>query len=318
VTVQPVCDLCGNPTDGFVCQRCTAETAGYLRHLVDLAGEVETNVARLARYASRGGHRAAPADEVERGPSVVNRRQPVPSFGWPASKDQPKPGALRPSPLPVDLNASARAAHAFNDVTTWARTVAEERGQEIVFSPIVGPRCGRGVGCPHPSCDFIRMQMMVHPAAYAASFLLGQLDWIRHQPFADEANEQLRAAGAVVRRIVDAPAQRLIVGQCDCGAYLYAYEGAATVVCEECRLGWDVQDSRAGLRELLREYLMTAAEAAVLLALFGLAGDRNRCRKTIVMWGLRGLLERRGEYEGDPVYRFGDVLDRAAAREAAA
>jgi hypothetical protein len=55
---QPICDLCGNPTDGYVCDRCTTETAGYLRHVVDLAGEVETNVARLARYATRGGHRA--------------------------------------------------------------------------------------------------------------------------------------------------------------------------------------------------------------------------------------------------------------------
>jgi hypothetical protein len=291
---QPTCDLCGNPTDGFVCPRCTAETAGYLRHVVDLAGEVETNVARLSRYASRGGHRAAPADDVERGPSVVNRRQPVPAFGWPASKDRPKPGALRATALPVDLNASARAAHAFNDVTTWARTVEEERGIQVVVAS------GQ------------------HPAAAAASFLLAQLDWLRHQPYADEANEQLRAAGAVVRRIVDAPPQRLIVGQCDCGAYLYAYEGAATVVCEDCKLRWDVQVSRAGLREALREYLMTAAEAAVLLALFGLAGDRNRCRKTIVMWAVRGRLERRGEFEGDPVYRFGDVLDRAAAREAAA
>jgi hypothetical protein len=284
---QPICDLCGDPTDGHVCRRCTDETKGYLRNVVDLASEVETNVARQARYATRGGHRAAPVDDEDRGPTGVNRRQLVHSFGWPASKDRPRPGALRAGALPVDLNASARAAYAFNDVTTWARTVEEDRGLVVVVAT------GQ------------------HPAAAAALFLIGQLEWIRQQQFADEANEQLRAAGAVIRRIVDAPAQRLIVGQCDCSAYLYAYDGEKAVTCEDCKLRWDVEESREGLREALRGYLMTAAEAAVLLAFFGLAGDRNRCRKTIVMWAQRGRIVSHGEVEGDPAYQFGEILDRA-------
>lgn len=293
MTVQPICDLCGDPTDGYVCRRCTDETAGYLRHVVDLAGEVETNVARQARYATRGGHRAAPAAEEDRGPTTVNRRQLVESFGWPASKDRPKPGGLRSGPLPVDLNASARAAVAFNHVTTWARTIEEDRGLTVTIQP------GQ------------------HPASAAAAFLLDQLDWIRHQPFADEANDQLRAAGAVIRRIVDAPAEREVVGVCDCGAHLYAYKGAATVTCENCKAKWDVESSRKSLREALREYLVTAAEAANLLGFFGLAGDRNRCRKTIVMWGQRGRIQAHGEVDGDPAYRFGEILDRAVQSEGA-
>jgi hypothetical protein len=289
---QPICDLCGDPTDGYVCRRCSEETAKHLRDVVDLAGEVETNVARLARYATRGGHRAALVDVEERGPGVVNRRQLVEAFGWPASKDRPIRGALRATALPVDLNASARATYAFNDVATWARQVEEERAQPVPVLP------GQ------------------HPAAAAAAFLLGQLDWIRHQRFADEANEQLRAAGAVVRRIVDAPAEQEIVGLCDCGVHLYAHKGAATVTCQGCRSRWDVRKSRDGLREALREYLVTAAEAANLLAFFGLAGDRARCRKTINMWAVRGRVLAHGEVEGDPAYRFGDILDRAAARAA--
>jgi hypothetical protein len=290
---QPTCDLCGDPTDRYVCKRCTDETAGYLRNVVDLAGEVETNVARLARYATRGGHRAAPADDEDRGPISVNRRQPVHAFGWPASKDRPKAGGLRVTGLPVDLNASARAAYAFNDVATWARLVEEERGLTVM-----------------PAAD-------QHPAAAAAAFLLGQLDWIAHQQFADEANEQLRAAGAVIRRIVDSPAEQEVVGICDCGAHLYARKGASTVTCEDCKLTWDVAKSRESLREALRGYLMTASEAAVLLAFFGLAGDRNRCRKTIVMWAQRGRIQPHGEVDGGPAYRFGEILDRAA-REAPA
>jgi predicted YcjX-like family ATPase len=63
---------------------------------------------------------------------------------------------------------------------------------------------------------------------------------------------------------------------------------------------------------------MTAAEAAVLLAFFGLAGDRNRCRKTIVMWAQRGRIVSHGEVEGDPAYQFGEILDRAEAPAQAA
>jgi hypothetical protein len=94
---QPICDLCGDPTDGYVCRRCTDETKGYLRNVVDLASEVETNVARQARYATRGGHRAAPVDDEDRGPTGVNRRQLVHSFGWPASKDRPGPARCEPA-----------------------------------------------------------------------------------------------------------------------------------------------------------------------------------------------------------------------------
>jgi hypothetical protein len=57
-------------------------------------------------------------------------------------------------------------------------------------------------------------------------YLLGELGWIRHQPFAAEAFDQLRAAGATIRRIVDSPPEQEIVGRCDCGTYLYARKGA--------------------------------------------------------------------------------------------
>jgi Domain of unknown function (DUF1922) len=267
VTMQPVCDLCGNPTDGYVCQRCSDETRRYLQHVVDLAGEVETNVARLARYAVRGGHRAADVDD---GP--IERQA----------------NGLRPTPLPVDLNASARAAHAFNAVTTWARTVEKDRG-----------------------CTVPAARVAEHPAAVAARFLLQNLDWIRHQPFADEANEQLRAAGAVVRRIVDRPPDEEIVGVCDCGLYLYARRGAATVRCR-CDLVWDVKDSRLSLMDALRDRLVTVAEAATLGALAFPDLQRKKARNLVQSWV---RTDRPNHLIGSPsqdgpVYPFGEILDR--------
>lgn len=263
---QPICDLCGDPTDGYCCRRCTDRAARYLRYVVDLADEVETTVARLARYATRNGRRAAEAEVA--GPKST--------------------GGLRPTPLPVDLNASARAAAAFNSVTTWARHVEEERGGEVPDVPY-----GR------------------HPASVAAAWLLGQFDWLRHQREAEEAFTELMAAGAAIRRVVDAPPEQMVVGVCDCGTHLYARQGASTVVCPDCSARWDVEASREGLREALRGYLVTAAEAAVFLAFFGMTGDRNRSRKTIVMWAQRGLIEAHGQVDGGPAYLFGEVLDRA-------
>jgi hypothetical protein len=265
-----VCDLCGDPTDGYVCRRCSDETSRYVQNVVDLAGEVETNVARLARYAVRGGHRAAEVDD-----------EPV----------ERQANGLRPTPLPVDLNASARAAHAFNTVTTWARAVEEGRG-----------------------CTLPAVPVGEHPAAVAARFLLANLDWVRHQRFADEANAQLRAAGAAVRRIVDRPPDEEIVGRCECGTYLYAYKGASTVTCpnRECGLRWDVETSRQKLWDALPGYLMTASEAALLLMLHAIGNqDRRRWAKTITMWAQRGLITCHGEIEGGPVYLFGDILERA-------
>jgi hypothetical protein len=292
VTLQHTCDLCGNPSDpsAFVCARCSDETAGYLRtswtwprrSRPPWPGSPGTPPGPASSHPS-------PSRTTGPDPTHVNRRQPVGAFGWPASKDRPKKGALRASSLPVDLNASARAAGAFNAVTTWARLVEQERGVQRAGRP--GPRPSRVV---------------------AAQFLIGQLDWIRHQPFADEANEQLRAAGAVIKRIVDAPPEREIVGRCDCETYLYAYKNSETVTCPGCSARWDVAASRQKLWDALPEYLMTASEAALLLMLHGIGKyDRRRWAKTITMWAQRGLIVGHGEMDGRPVYRFADVLERA-------
>lgn len=290
-----LCDLCGDPTDGYCCHRCTRETAGYLTYAADLASEVEITVALLARYAHRGAHRAAPIDDGERPTTWVNRRQPVHVFGWPASVALPERGGLRHTRLPVDLNASARAAHAFADLHAWAQNVLDDRGGDL---PPVPPG--------------------EHPAGVSARYLLGQLDWIRHQQFAAKSFEELRAAGAVIKRIVDSPPERQLVGRCDCRHYLYAYAGATTCTCTECGLRWDVETSRNGLRQAMLDRMVTASEAGLLLAIFGIAGTRRRHAKTITMWAQRGLITVHPPIDSDgPLFLFADVFDRFAARRAA-
>jgi hypothetical protein len=273
--MQTTCDLCGNPTDGYVCERDTTDTARHLGLVVDLAGEVETNVARLARYATRGVRVAAQPD---------------------VEQYDRQPGALRATPLPVDLNASARAAHAFNHVTTWARVVEDDRGVRV---PDV--RVGE------------------HPAAVAAVFLLAHLDWMRHQRLADEAFEQLRAAGATIQRIVDRPPDQELVGVCDCGRYLYVRPRAAEVRCR-CGLAWDVRTSRGTLMETLRDRLVTVAEAATLGVLAFPDLQRERVRKLVASWvrtdrpnHLIGVDMPDPDGRAYQVYPFGEVLDRLSA-----
>lgn len=290
MTIDHQCDLCGNPTDGYVCRADVEQTVPYLQHVVDLAGEVETNVARLARYATRGGRRAAEPDEglVT---ALVNRRQPVMAFGFAASRERQLKNALRAESLPVDLNASARAAVAFNHVTFWARRVETDRGQR-----------------PPP------VRVGEHAAAVAAAWLLGQLEWIRHQEFADLAFEQLRAAGAVIERIVDRPPDEQLVGVCDCGGYLYAWPGQSAVECA-CRLRWEVEASRVSLMDALRGRLVTVAEAATLGVMAYPDLQRQRIRNLVQSWvrpertnSLLGTDSRDGL-----VYSFGEILDRLSA-----
>lgn len=295
MTLDHACAMCGNPVEpsAYVCLACAHRTGERLRG-AELAGEVETTVALLARYAARGGVRTpepVPAD----GPEALRGSQRVVEFAWAASREQPIRGALRPTRLPFDPDASRRAAEAFNDIATWGRAVEGDRGEEV-------PAAARDE----------------HQAAVTAAWLQGHLDWIRHQQFAPEALSDLGAAGDTIRRIVDSPPGQRIAGVCNCGTTMYARENATSVTCPACGLDWVVEDAREHLRDTLRNYLLTAAEAAWMLAFFGLTGDRDRSRKTIVMWAQRGRIQPHGDVEGSPAYLFGDILDRAtrAAQEA--
>ncbi len=297
MSVDYACALCGNPVEpsAYVCSACTSRTSRHLRG-AELAGEVETTVALLARYAARGGARTpepVPAD----GPEALRGSQRVVEFAWAASREVPLRGALRPTRLPFDPDASRRAAEAFNDIATWGRAVEDDRGEEV-------PVATRGE----------------HQAAVTALWLQGQLEWIRHQQFAAEAMADLREAGDTIKRIVDSPPGQRIAGVCNCGVTMYARESATGVTCESCGLDWVVEEAREHLRETLRSYLVTPAEAAWLLAFFGLTGNRDRSRRTIVMWALRGRIESHGEVGGERAYLFGDILERAtrAAQEAIA
>jgi hypothetical protein len=137
------------------------------------------------------------------------------------------------------------------------------------------------------------------------------------------AVEGLSEACRILVRVVDRPPERIVVGQCPCGEYLYAIRAAPAVTCRSCGASYDVDATRAMLRRQLGQTLMTAAEIATLATYLGLTGSRGTTRKLINQWASRGLIAAHGSYHVDDedqadedgvagLFRFGDVIERLA------
>jgi hypothetical protein len=310
-----ICDLCGDPTDATVCRREIRSLAGYLREVIAVAGEVETSVARLARHGDRGGKPAtAPEVEPDEDSEDERRRLPVMAHGWAARLDKPKRGALLATELPYLPGMQKRAYAAINAITTTARDICEARGIEVLMpGPTIGPLCRSGWGCSHPTCDRIRARTIDHPAARAASFLLTQLEWIRHHPDATRIVEELSAAAATLRRCVDRPPTEAYAGPCwedledgRCDFELYAPEGAATVRCGGCGTTHDLGMRRRWLLAEVQDALATAATIAAGLSSLDMPVTSSMIRN----YADRGRIVAHGhDQQGYPMYRVGDVVD---------
>jgi hypothetical protein len=283
MTDQPLCPRpgCGRliHDQAYVDDRCEARLAADLRRVAAVAGEAMVTIAKLGRLGA-GGRRTEPSP-----------------------------------PLPVNLAAAEHHDAAVNTLGTWARHVAEERGAPL---PTV-----RTAPCAHATCASRRLRVSQgptcpgeppeHPTAVLALWLVGQLRWLRHRPEADEAYGDLADACQVLERVVDRPPDRIVVGQCPCGAYLYAVRGAAQVTCGACGTPYAVDETRAMLRRSLDEALFTAAEIATLAGYLGLQARRDMVRHRINVWATRGIVVSHGDLGGAPAYRFGEVIARLMA-----
>lgn len=311
------CVCCGKPMadPGPVCHRpCAHSLAESLREAAGHAEDAWTVIARQARYGGAGGARKVEPEPAETAEDA--RRNPVTTFAWAASVERPRAGALIAEPMPGDLDASARLDDVGNVVTTWARHVCEHRGVELpARRPLLGPLCANGPRCGHASCAGVRYRRPPSALGEAAAWLATQVEWLRARPEAREAFDELGDACRMLARLVDSPPDDLLVGMCDCGTTLYAPPWRTVVECPEkrCKLRWNVEKSRDILRDALREKLFTAAEAAHLAAYWD-ERTSEQIRKLISMWVRpeRRLIEAHGRLGEDPLYRFGDVIDRLA------
>jgi hypothetical protein len=287
------CVRCGRPTDATICRPETRTLADQLLTAAGHAEDAEAVITRQVRYSGGG----------------------------------PRTGEERP--MPTNLAASARLKAVGNTVTTWARHICETRRAELpARRPLYGPLCA-DFPCKHVSCE--RIQWRVPPSSLtdACGWLATQIEWLRKRPEAGEAFKELHDACAQLTRLVDRPADRELVGMCDCGKVLYARDGLAVVQCPQptCKLTWNVDESRDILRLGLREKLFTASECARLAAFWN-ERTQPQIRALITTWTRpdRARLTARGwipnddytgaedddQPQGWATYLLGDVLDLLA------
>lgn len=295
MTDAPTCERCGDRIHdtAYVCARDADWLRADLELVAKVAGEVWTTVARLDRIERLGRGERVEEDTSCGCPQCTSAEEPD--------------GALYPTPWPVSLTAGERHDAAVNELTTWVRHVAETRG---ISGPLYATLSASGV-------------QKVHPLAACAAWLTGQLDWLRHRPEAAEAFDALVGACRVIVGVVDRSPDKVLVGQCPCQVVredgepaqcLYAVRGAAMVTCRDCGTTYNVDSARDLLRRRLDQGLYTAAEIALLSVYLGVAQGRDTTRKLINKWASRGLLVVH-DYQGEPAYRFGEVVGRLAAAQ---
>jgi len=272
------CVRCGAAVaDGFV---CASEARDLAVALLAAAGHAEDAEAVLSRQTRYGAGSRAGSDE----------------------------------PLPVDLTAAAKLGPIETAICGWARIVTEESGRRPRWRVLTGPLCPpTGTACPHDSCGAIRRRSPPPPIALAAAWLSRQTSWLRKHPAAREAFVDLHQACEQLARLVDRPPDKDLVGMCDCGKVLYAERGDAYVRCPAptCKLRWNVEESREILRKHLGDRLVTLPEAARLAAY--LDGDRTQDAIRKLLTARITKLAPHGQIQGEPSYRFGDVVTLLAA-----
>lgn len=271
----PGCGNCDRPVqDGAaICLTCSTALAEALRGVPELLEHLHVTYSKQDRLGSSNGHR----------------------------------GKASEAPLPVRPDIVHVIDALCNEMTTWARVLVDHHGWDVPTPPRRRPHNGlRGVVIPasSPSVDL---------ACYAASWLAEHVAQLRRHPAALEAHRGLTAAIKGAESAMEKSEPQLFVGYCACDASIYALRGAKRTRCERCDTTitdlaerWD----RALL--VLRGYPATAADLASWISdLYAIPVDRKRVND----WHYRGTLRKVDDCPntGDPRFRIGEVLDRAAA-----
>lgn len=217
-----------------------------------LWAELQTTIARLSRSASSSG----PA------------------------------GKASETPVPYHARASLVAHRMRNELSTWARSLAED-DPELVLPRDHVPSIAR--------------------------WLAGQLA-DRFVP--GEMGSGIRGVVRDAQRVIDRAPDRVFAGPCweplepleegdepgRCEGQLYAAIGEKTVRCPSCRVRHDVAVRQEWLSRTLGDQLVSAAEAAPALSwLLGKTITRNN----IAAWRRDHRVE---VHDGPWPYRFGDLL----------
>jgi len=249
----PLCG-CGQPApDAVICHDCTATLAQALRDAITLAGELNTAIARQARFTAY----------------------------------TPARGSTHP--LPYDPRAAEAAAEL-------------RAALAAALAPLATVTCPAG------------------SIAAMAHWLLASLGRLRQHPDAPQWLHGITQAVRHAARVIDRPPARVYAGPCDCGTDLTAPPGTTQVVCPTCGATHPIAERQERMRTQLDDYLGTATYAAAILPGIGIHVTAG----TIRVWASRHRLEARHVVPArglsgveQPLYRLGDIITLALARDAA-
>jgi hypothetical protein len=290
------CQACSRPVPdvAYVCPACERDLAAQLKDAAELWPELQVAVARLARM-SEPGPRArgrAPAQPVRPDSGVlVGPICQKCTHGLCRSIRSPDYELGTVTGLPFSWLAAEVAEAVRNTVVTWCRVVLEER-HGIQAAPWSLPEDTPGL----------------------MRWLAGQLKWLRYQPFAAEAWDELSYACGQIEPAVDRPPPRwLDAGPClaptaagPCRQRLLASPRAANVHCPACGASHSATERSATILAAAMDIRLTAEECAHLLSLHGWSTPAG----TVRSWASRRRLSLAGRI------RFGEVHKlRVAMRE---
>ena len=196
-------------------------------------------------------------------------------------------GGKREQPSPPEWTASNARTHLKGVLVAWVRFCADEDVRHS--SP------HRGL----PADDL--------PAI--SRWLMWRVDGLSLHDIGAAAVDEITSAVAHCHRLIDRPADRQFLGNCDtCDeGRLYARPGGAMARCNTCGDMVDAEGLRERLLAELDDRLCTAAEIAHLSTYLGLRADREQVRKRINQWHKRERITAEHAFSPDPVFRFGIV-----------
>jgi hypothetical protein len=213
-------------------------------------------------------------------------------------------GAEQPLPVRFDITGVINALG--NELTAWARDLVDRHGWDV---PDPGPRSPhnttRGVVFPQSSPK-------IDLACYAALWLAEHAEPLRMHPAVIEAHRGITSAIAAAELAIDRPVACVFIGPCDeCGGDLYAKLAERSTRCLCGALYTDVAQRWDRALFKLRGYPATAEVLAGSIGqLYGVIISKRlihswHCRLTITQVDT-------DPRSGEPRFRIGEVLDRAA------
>lgn len=205
------CQVCEATTDGFLCRPCLEPVERAIGDMGSLMHELSVKATKQANVYRANGQQRPPVDHSD------------PEKHLPAYLRSPHGRtALRPTTLPVDLDASELLWVTGSTLSTWTRHLATSRG------------------VPLPSAD----EMI--------GWLLTNLEAVRFDEAAEQIHDEITSLHGTVERAVDRSPSRLFAGPCHrehydedddgkvyewrCERDLYAVAGRYEIVCDGFRV----------------------------------------------------------------------------------